>query len=195
MLPHHPWHRLWRVGFPATEFHGFRPLLLVPEPVHPLMGPERCMAKAWICSDLQPSLLLVLHTRIYQGADEELLPSSSSVSIPTTNPQENFAGRGAFHSDHLVKRARWAGLHGLGDKGGGKLLGQRRLLQPHSVPEATWMHPVSPLSQAAPSCCNAENSPPCLTALHWVAGRRAGLDLHWDRCVPGFPGRSCGPRG
>ena len=88
-----------------------------------------CMAKAWICSDLHPNLLIALYTRMYQGTEEELLPSSSSVSIPTINTQKTFAGW------CILRSAGW------GDKGDGKLQEQRRSLQPHSVSEATRVPP------------------------------------------------------
>lgn len=57
-------------------------LLNVPEPVHPVLGPETHRTKAWICSDLRPQLILVLCTRTYKGAEGRVPLSSHSVYLP-----------------------------------------------------------------------------------------------------------------
>ena len=116
-------------------------LLLVPEPVHPVLGPETLRGQSLDLLYLQPSLLSVLCTRMYQGAEEVLPPSSCSASLPTINTQNTCIGQGVLSSatpKSLVNRDRPAGLRGWGNKGWWETYSDR---QGHFSFEAAWMPP------------------------------------------------------
>lgn len=87
-------------GIPGSR--GTAPaLFLVPEPVPQPQDQRPSMNKAWICLDLQPRPLIILCTRMYQGVEKGLSPSSYSASLPSINIQEPSTGWDVLHNDHF----------------------------------------------------------------------------------------------